>query len=98
MRPGFGEQTAETVAEATLRTPKGHAEILTFLRTGTLPRPPLDYDLLTLTAILYQSENAVKGLRRVRYPQGKSGPAVTGDPIVDEWERRLAAGEDLDDL
>jgi hypothetical protein len=79
-------------------------------KTGSPARRFEDYDPLTLQALLYHWDSAIehmalRGLEddeakqvqrqaRRKYRQAES----TGDPLVDEWEREIAAGRvpDLD--
>lgn len=84
---------------------------LYFKKCGKLPREFQDYDLNTLQAYLGYLEDAIQfsALRRQvadaervdQEPRGTIGeswaePLYTGDPVVDEWERQIAAGEDPD--
>ena len=79
-------------------------------RTGTPARSFDDYDPLTLQALLYHWDSAlehaaIRGLEEDEAQQVRrqarrnyKKPVSTGDPLVDEWEREIAAGRmpDLD--
>ena len=83
-----------------VRDPIEVLEIAWFMRAGRPSKPIDDYDPLTVHALMLYSEDALKadslGVPLVRWPKGASGPAITGDPLIDEWERKLASGEPLD--
>lgn len=63
---------------------------------GEPPGHPDDYHPLVLVALLGYAKTALEQIRREAEAAAWERPRVTGDPIVDEWERQIAAGEDPD--
>lgn len=83
-------------------------EIIHFGMTGKLARSANEYDDITLIAILQEQETAkdhievVKTLKMQEDAHWTDSPKpihVTGDPLIDKWERELAQGKvpDLDE-
>lgn len=102
MNVGFTEQHPRTLAQKLAADPAHVLEFLLFERTKQLPRPVGSYTLPHLQALLAYMEDAVKfRLLQVQAaaeadPEGSlwEDPILTGDPVADEWERQIAAGEE----
>jgi len=54
-------------------------------------------DLLEAALLRLPDDVWRRGANSVNISTGPSGLPTTGDPVVDEWERQLAAGEYDDD-
>lgn len=85
-----------------VRDPREIMEVIWCINTGRPARPIDEYDQITLLALFFEAEEAKKEQDRIRSRSTVSHwteeePLVlTGDPLVDKWEREIAAGRDPD--
>jgi len=96
------EQHPRTLATRLAADPQEVLEFLIWERTKALPRPIGSYNMVHIQALLGYMDDAVRlRLRQVQAaseadPDGGvwDDPVLTGDPVADEWERQIAAGEE----
>lgn len=84
------------------------AELVHVRATGKLARDPFDYPLISLVALLVERKTVQSHAMRETFGDVRDEPhwtegapdiGSTGDPLIDKWERELAAGiePDLDE-
>lgn len=100
-------------ARALVYSQRGRLEFLHLQRTKRLARPMMEYDALTLNALLLHEKATLQEIDAVQIaldagrdpvfrwyprPQGDyDGPPMTDDPVINEWERVIAEGKIPDD-
>lgn len=90
-------QTPKELARVIASTDRGIAEWLWTQKTGSPPRRLDDYDPQTLRALLAHSDAIAKQIQHIAAQSADpNAPVITGDPLIDKWERELAEGKTPD--
>lgn len=91
-----------------VRDPHDLLEVIYVMQTSRLPKPMYEYDPITLLALLQDRKIAIEETEVIRaelmsqkhhWTADPEPVKVTGDPLVDKWEREIATGKtpDLDE-
>ena len=111
MKPPFGAESMEKIADQMIHDPVWAMRYLWFKKTGQPPLPfdefrpgELAAFLVGIDKVLEEEPAPAVGLsprrwgppRKLKQPKDWTEPVKTGDPLIDKWERELAAGRTPD--